>query len=194
MYHSNLARYHSFKAVLAPARTSTNQGRVLPLPAQKRAYSAPNQFWFSKGLPFKCTGCGKCCTGEGVVNINKKVSCVGCRCTDFSGCPADVRLSGYHCAVRFGEVCVNVPRDFMTTYTRRDIYDGTWILKDREEQNEGEDNDTEPACIFLENNKCKVYPVRPHQCLSYPFWPGDSDDVLAGMTLSFIFLVKCMYR
>jgi uncharacterized protein len=26
-------------------------------------------------------------------------------------------------------------------------------------------------CIFFENNKCKIYPVRPVQCRNYPFWP-----------------------
>lgn len=25
-------------------------------------------------------------------------------------------------------------------------------------------------CVFLEDNKCSVYPVRPQQCRAYPFW------------------------
>lgn len=29
----------------------------------------------------------------------------------------------------------------------------------------------EPACAFLdENNRCKIYPVRPKQCATWPFW------------------------
>jgi Fe-S-cluster containining protein len=29
----------------------------------------------------------------------------------------------------------------------------------------------EPACAFLdEANRCKIYPVRPKQCASWPFW------------------------
>lgn len=26
-------------------------------------------------------------------------------------------------------------------------------------------------CIFLENDKCSIYPVRPKQCQTFPFWP-----------------------
>jgi uncharacterized protein len=29
----------------------------------------------------------------------------------------------------------------------------------------------EPACAFLdERNRCKIYPVRPKQCATWPFW------------------------
>ncbi len=27
------------------------------------------------------------------------------------------------------------------------------------------------ACIFLKNDQCRIYPVRPLQCRTYPFWP-----------------------
>jgi Fe-S-cluster containining protein len=30
---------------------------------------------------------------------------------------------------------------------------------------------TEKYCIFLENNECAIYPVRPLQCRTFPFWP-----------------------
>jgi Fe-S-cluster containining protein len=26
-------------------------------------------------------------------------------------------------------------------------------------------------CIFFEQNRCAIYPVRPTQCRTYPFWP-----------------------
>ena len=32
---------------------------------------------------------------------------------------------------------------------------------------DGEDE----QCIFIENNGCLIYPVRPQQCRDYPFWP-----------------------
>ena len=32
---------------------------------------------------------------------------------------------------------------------------------------DGEDE----ACVFLENNRCTIYPVRPLQCRTFPFWP-----------------------
>lgn len=27
------------------------------------------------------------------------------------------------------------------------------------------------SCIMLQGNRCSIYPVRPLQCRSYPFWP-----------------------
>lgn len=29
----------------------------------------------------------------------------------------------------------------------------------------------EEHCIFLEEGRCSIYPVRPKQCRTYPFWP-----------------------
>jgi len=49
--------------------------------------------------------------------------------------------------------------DFLKRYTKKD---GKKIfLIDREI------ND----CIFLEDDKCQIYPVRPAQCKTFPFWP-----------------------
>ena len=28
----------------------------------------------------------------------------------------------------------------------------------------------QPACPFLEDNRCGIYPVRPKQCATWPFW------------------------
>ena len=30
---------------------------------------------------------------------------------------------------------------------------------------------TDQHCVFLKDNKCSVYEVRPSQCRTYPFWP-----------------------
>ncbi len=30
-------------------------------------------------------------------------------------------------------------------------------------------------CRFLEGNRCSIYPGRPHQCRSWPFWPDNLD-------------------
>lgn len=38
--------------------------------------------------------------------------------------------------------------------------DGFFILRDR-----GRD------CVFLEQQRCRVYAVRPGQCMTWPFWP-----------------------
>lgn len=29
------------------------------------------------------------------------------------------------------------------------------------------------VCLFLKNNQCSVYPVRPMQCSTFPFWPSN---------------------
>jgi len=42
------------------------------------------------------------------------------------------------------------------------LVDGLWALKE---------NPKGPDCIFLENNKCKIYRGRPTQCRTWPFWP-----------------------
>ncbi len=28
------------------------------------------------------------------------------------------------------------------------------------------------SCVFLKDYKCSIYPVRPTQCRTYPFWPS----------------------
>lgn len=35
----------------------------------------------------------------------------------------------------------------------------------------------EPACPFLqEDNRCAIYPVRPKQCATWPFWSENLDE------------------
>lgn len=33
--------------------------------------------------------------------------------------------------------------------------------------------ESERQCRFLEGNRCSIYPARPHQCRSWPFWPDN---------------------
>lgn len=53
----------------------------------------------------------------------------------------------------------------MTTsaFTRKwcDQTDGVYHLKEADG----------PECVFLEQNRCKVYEGRPVQCRTWPFWP-----------------------
>ncbi len=32
------------------------------------------------------------------------------------------------------------------------------------------------SCIFLNSDGCSIYPARPLQCRTYPFWRGLADD------------------
>ncbi len=37
----------------------------------------------------------------------------------------------------------------------------------------------EPACPFLdEQNRCKIYPVRPKQCATWPFWDENLKEAI----------------
>lgn len=51
--------------------------------------------------------------------------------------------------------------DFSLKFIRT-LEDGKLALKN---------NETDTACIFLENKKCSVYEARPTQCRTFPFWP-----------------------
>ena len=49
--------------------------------------------------------------------------------------------------------------EFLQHFTR--IVDKHLCLVDGEDEH----------CVFLENQKCNIYEVRPTQCRTYPFWP-----------------------
>ena len=49
--------------------------------------------------------------------------------------------------------------DFLKNFTRKK--GNSLALIDRDEKD----------CIFLKNHKCSIYPVRPIQCRTFPFWP-----------------------
>lgn len=95
--------------------------------------------WYEEGLPFKCTGCGKCCSGApGYVWINEKEMDA---LANFLKVTLDELKSKYLIRVK-----------------------NKYSIKDLKHANYN--------CIFLRDNKCTVYPVRPSQCRTYPFWPS----------------------
>lgn len=106
----------------------------------------PSPKWYTAGLAFECSGCGRCCAGpeEGYVWVNQsEVQAIA----QFLGISTEQMRSQY---VR------NVGR--------------------RMSLREGPSRD----CIFLlpepqpgTGRGCKVYPVRPRQCRTWPFWPGN---------------------
>lgn len=110
--------------------------------------------WFADGLKFTCTQCGNCCTGgPGFVWISQKEI---------------VRLAEFLKLSR--EVVVE-------RYCRK--FDGRLSLKERRSREGNYD------CIFLKETGptdsqggvsqrrrvCTIYPVRPLQCRTWPFWP-----------------------
>jgi Fe-S-cluster containining protein len=105
----------------------------------KPAASPQEPPWYDEGLRFRCTRCGKCCTGApGFVWVNdEEVEAIA----DF-----------------LGEL-----RDrFIALYTRK-LARGRSL---RERAN--------GDCIFYAAGEgCTVYPVRPRQCRTWPFWESN---------------------
>lgn len=93
--------------------------------------------WYKEGLSFKCTECGKCCSGSpGYVWVSEQ----------------DIeKIADY----------LNLPINlFRRKYLRQK--NGRYSLI--------EIKSDEYNCVFLKDNKCSIYPVRPIQCRTYPWW------------------------
>lgn len=101
--------------------------------------------WYAGGLAFECADCGGCCAGpeEGFVWVTE-------------GEIAEI--------ADFLDTSVV---EFRRKYVRRD---GRRLsLTERRENKD---------CVFIEapddgGRKCAIYPVRPTQCRTWPFWPSN---------------------
>ncbi len=92
--------------------------------------------WYTKGLKFQCTGCGKCCTGApGYVWVSQEeITAIA----------------------KF----LKIPEDkFIIRYLRKvgKRYSLVEFSKNYD-------------CVFLKDNKCSIYSVRPTQCRTFPWW------------------------
>jgi len=101
--------------------------------------------WYAGGLAFECTGCGRCCAGpeQGFVWVT------------------DRQVAEIAAFLGISEA------QMRRRYVRRIA--GRLSLIEREDNND---------CIFLTSGangggKCRIYPVRPSQCRTWPFWPGN---------------------
>lgn len=96
----------------------------------------------SRKLRFECTGCGGCCTGR----PNSKLEyCVAVT-------PAERERIRNYLGVS--------PAWFRRRYLMR-YEDGQYSLRWAGDR-----------CVFLDGaRRCRIYPVRPVQCVTYPFWP-----------------------
>lgn len=102
--------------------------------------------WYVAGLAFECTQCGRCCAGpeEGYVWVT----------------PAEI--------ARIAEYLGMPEKEFRRKYVRR--IGRRFSLKEVSGSHD---------CIFLtpleeqEGKGCRIYPVRPVQCRTWPFWPSN---------------------
>jgi Fe-S-cluster containining protein len=95
------------------------------------------QPWYEKGLKFKCTECGQCCTGAPgyIWMVEEEME----------------KISAY--------LDISV-QEFIQRYTRR-VKERLSLLEKPKTFD----------CIFLKDRKCQIYPVRPKQCRTFPWWP-----------------------
>ena len=104
-----------------------------------------SQPWFADGLNFTCSQCGNCCTGP----------------------PGYVFISAVEIG-RLAEHLKTTPEEVVEKYCRR--MGARYSLKEKRGSG-GWD------CIFLEEVRgkriCTIYPVRPLQCRTWPFWDGN---------------------
>jgi len=104
----------------------------------------PKPDWYDEGVRFTCTQCGNCCTGPtGYVWFT----------------PEEGRAMAKH--LRLTE------QGFLAQYARK--LKGRWSLNEVR-ADRGFD------CVFLRRDEsgkalCSIYPVRPAQCRTWPFWP-----------------------
>jgi len=103
----------------------------------------PKPWYSDEGLKFTCTQCGNCCTGP----------------------PGYVVFSNEEAKAIAEYLGLSVAR-FRKRYTRRIL--GRPSLTEHESP-QGYD------CVFLERDEvgkalCTIYPVRPAQCRTWPFW------------------------
>jgi len=124
---------------------------VLP---ESRAAAAP---WYADGLQFTCTQCGNCCTGgPGYVWISREEIV---RLADHLKLAPEQAIEKY---------CRKINGRFSLKEVRSPAkqYDCIFLKEERSEPR-GESEITHTKRI------CTVYPVRPLQCRTWPFWEGN---------------------
>ena len=98
--------------------------------------------WYGAGLCFECLGCGRCCSGPGEGYIWVV--------------KREIELISEHLKMAPGEL----RRRYLRRVGLRTTIIEEPISKD---------------CIFLHGGvgarQCAIYPVRPSQCRTWPFWP-----------------------
>jgi uncharacterized protein len=119
------------------------------------ATDAQQKPWYADGLSFTCTQCGNCCTGgPGYVWISDTE--VERLATFLNISPAETRKR--HCRKVSGRVSLKEHR------SPAGLYDCTFLKEIDAER------DVEGQRVRYKKRICTIYPVRPLQCRTWPFW------------------------
>ena len=109
--------------------------------------------WYADGLNFTCSQCGNCCTGgPGFVWVSKEEVV---RLAEFLGVTLEETVEKY-CRKVDGQFSLNEHRNAAGNYD-------CVFLK--------EEKVTTPGGLTHTRRGCSIYPVRPLQCRTWPFWP-----------------------
>ncbi|MFT3789164.1 MAG: YkgJ family cysteine cluster protein [Tepidisphaeraceae bacterium] len=113
--------------------------------------SLPVVPWYSEGLSFTCTQCGNCCTGgPGYVWMSDD----------------EVRILADHLKLSVEETVkkhcrlINGRLSLKERKTPKGLYDCVFLI----------DLPTTDGSV---KRGCGIYPVRPLQCRTWPFWDGN---------------------
>lgn len=109
---------------------------------------------FIKGIEridFKCQRCGGCCKYRGDIDLFPH------------DIPRIAKYLGMSCGDEFLEkyaIKEEIPE-------KPNLY--KYVIKDK--------GDRVKTCIFYENNKCRIHPVKPPACFMFPFLDISDDDI-----------------
>jgi Fe-S-cluster containining protein len=119
---------------------------------------SPAEPWFADGLRFTCSQCGNCCSGPpGFVWISREEIARVAKHLGMSG--PDVAEK--YCRKVGGRFCLKERRD-----PRHGGYDCIFIKELPAEQ-------AKSGKVAHARRICSIYPVRPLQCRTWPFWTGN---------------------
>jgi Fe-S-cluster containining protein len=119
----------------------------------------PSEPWYAEGLKFTCSQCGNCCTGgPGFVWISREEIV---RLAEF------LRVTPQEVVDKY---CRKVDGKFSLKEYRnaRGEYDCVFLTEEKVQRTAGRNGGDKS--VTLTRRGCSIYPVRPLQCRTWPFW------------------------
>ena len=106
-----------------------------------------NRPWYADGLAFECVECGRCCSGPEEGYVWTT--------------PYEIGAAARHLSISVEEFRERYVRRVGKRFSLIEVANGD--------------------CIFLQPDAngikhCQIYPVRPTQCRTWPFWPDNLAD------------------
>ena len=120
--------------------------------------SSTDKPWYSEGLRFTCSQCGNCCTGApGFVWLSDQ---------EVSRLAEHLRLSVEETLERY---CRKIGARVSLKERRSPagLYDCIFLVERKQKGPDG---------VVHTLRGCSVYPVRPLQCRTWPFWESNLSD------------------